>query len=123
MQVKLKTIPKLLEHKMYFETDASNTAHAIRNVGVHALSTVSLIAFIEGCAGWSVVPYLDEGEVTVGTVVDVRHVAPAAAGTRVRVESILTRVENRKLMFETRAFDGERVLMEGRHGRVVFQPD
>jgi fluoroacetyl-CoA thioesterase len=61
--------------------------------------------------------FLEPGWVTVGTEVDVRHLAAAPVGARVRTVARVTAVERRVIRFEVEAFDGTRRLGEGRHAR------
>ncbi len=61
--------------------------------------------------------YLEPGWVTVGTEVDVRHLAAAPVGALVRTVARVTVVERRVIRFEVEAFDGTRRLGEGRHAR------
>jgi fluoroacetyl-CoA thioesterase len=60
---------------------------------------------------------LPQGWVTVGTEVDIRHLAATLVGRQVRTTSRVTAVERKVIRFEVEAFDGERRIGEGRHGR------
>jgi fluoroacetyl-CoA thioesterase len=61
--------------------------------------------------------HLTEGWVTVGTEVDIRHLAASAVGALVRTTARVIAVERRVIRFEVEAFDGARKIGEGRHGR------
>jgi fluoroacetyl-CoA thioesterase len=63
---------------------------------------------------------LQPGWVTVGTEVDVRHLAAALVGATVRTTSKVIVVERRIIRFEVAAFEGERKLGEGHHARGVI---
>jgi len=60
---------------------------------------------------------LAPGWVTVGTEVDIRHLAASAVGAVVRTTARVIAVERRVIRFEVEAFDGERRIGEGRHAR------
>jgi predicted thioesterase len=55
--------------------------------------------------------------VTVGTEVDIRHLAASAVGATIRTTAKVIEVERRVIRFEVAAFDGERRIGDGRHGR------
>jgi fluoroacetyl-CoA thioesterase len=61
--------------------------------------------------------YLETGWVTVGTEVDIRHLAASPVGATVRTTARVIAVERRVIRFEVEAFDGERRIGEGRHAR------
>jgi fluoroacetyl-CoA thioesterase len=60
---------------------------------------------------------LPEGFVTVGTEVDIRHLAATPVGHEVRTTARVTAVERKVIRFEVEAFDGARRIGEGRHAR------
>jgi fluoroacetyl-CoA thioesterase len=61
--------------------------------------------------------YLEPGWVTVGTEVDIRHLAASPVGATIRTTARVIAVERRVIRFEVEAFDGERRIGEGRHAR------
>jgi predicted thioesterase len=60
---------------------------------------------------------LDPGWVTVGTEVDIRHLAATPVGATVRTTARVIAVERRLIRFEVEAFDEKRRIGEGRHAR------
>jgi predicted thioesterase len=60
---------------------------------------------------------LTAGWVTVGTEVDIRHLAASAVGALIRTTARVIAVERRVIRFEVEAYEGERKIGEGRHGR------
>jgi fluoroacetyl-CoA thioesterase len=60
---------------------------------------------------------LEPGWVTVGTEVDIRHLAATPVGATVRTRSRVVVVERRVIRFEVEAFDDKRRIGEGRHAR------
>ena len=57
---------------------------------------------------------------TVGTEVDIRHLAASLVGATVRTTSRVIAVERRVIRFEVEAFEGTRKLGEGRHARGLI---
>ena len=60
---------------------------------------------------------LEPGWVTVGTEVDIRHLAATPVGATVRTVARVVAVERRVIRFEVEAFDEKRRIGEGRHAR------
>jgi fluoroacetyl-CoA thioesterase len=80
-------------------------------------STPMMILEMELTAFDAINTYLEPGWVTVGTEVNVRHLAAAPVGALVRATARVTAVERRVIRFEVEAFDGARRIGEGRHAR------
>ncbi|MFT5218565.1 MAG: 2-hydroxychromene-2-carboxylate isomerase/predicted thioesterase [Planctomycetota bacterium] len=95
-------------------------ASALGNHGVDVVSTVNLILYFEAAANNLVMPYYDDGEVSVGTHVNVDHLAPANGSDAITVEATLTRQAGRRLEFSVQALQNNRVVMRGEHHRAVM---
>ena len=67
--------------------------------------------------------YLDAGEGSLGTHVDVSHLAATPPGMTVRVDVEVSEVQGRKIVFKVSAHDGMDLIGEGRHERVVVSWD
>ena len=89
-------------------------AGAVGSGELDVFATPSMIALIEETAWKSVVPYLQPGEGTVGTALDVRHVAATPVGLRVTCETELTLVDRRRLVFIVRVYDPFGLVGEGK---------
>lgn len=79
--------------------------------------TPFMILEMELTAGDAVTPHLPEGWVTVGTTVDIRHLAATPIGRVVRTTAVVIDVQRKVIVFEVAAFDDERRIGDGRHGR------
>lgn len=82
-------------------------------------ATAALVGFIEAACMETVAPYLEEGEVTLGTLIDVTHSAATPVGDTVRAEVTAITVEPRKVTFSITVLDGEDVVSVGTHTRAV----
>lgn len=87
------------------------------------LGTPALVAFCEECARLSVDPLLQEGQQTVGTRIDVRHIAATPAGLTVTVRAELVAVEDRRLTFKIEARDDVETIGEAKHERYIVDLD
>ena len=96
-------------------------AGALGSGELDVFATPAMIALIEETAWKSVVPYLQPGEGTVGTALNVRHLAATPIGLTVRCETELSLVDRRRLVFEVRVYDPFGLVGEGTHERFVIQ--
>ena len=87
---------------------------------VDVFATPMMIALVERTCNESVLPCLEEGQGTVGTLVNVTHTAATPMGMRVRCESELVEVDRRRLVFKVKAFDECGVIGEGVHERFII---
>ncbi len=84
------------------------------------LATPRLISFMERTAHLAVLPYLAEGQSTVGIHVDVRHLAATPVGMEVRFRAELIEVDRRRLRFKVEAWDEVEKIGEGEHERFII---
>jgi predicted thioesterase len=79
--------------------------------------TPLMILEMEMTSGDAIARVLPQGWVTVGTEVDIRHLAATPVGRVVRTTAVVTAVEHRIIRFEVAAFDGAQKIGDGRHAR------
>ena len=94
--------------------DESNTAASMGSGLLPVFATPAMLA---------VQPLLGEGEGSVGTRLEVSHLAATPMGLPVRAESELLEVDRRRLRFAVRAWAGEELIGEGFHERFVISVD
>ena len=87
---------------------------------VLVLATPMMILLMERTCRLSVKPYLEEGEETVGTHVDVYHRAAVPVGRTVRCESEVIEIDRRRIVFKVAVYDGETLVGDGTHERFVI---
>lgn len=87
---------------------------------VEVFATPMMVALIEQTCLESVIPYLEEGQGTVGTLVNVSHVSATPVGMRVWCESELVEVDRRRLVFRVKAYDECGLIGEGTHERFII---
>ncbi len=90
---------------------------------VQVFSTPNLILLMEEAAAGAVDEYLEPGETTVGTSVNIDHLAPTPVGLIVTATAHLTAVKGRILEFQVEASDGIERIGEGTHTRAVVHKD
>ncbi len=80
-------------------------------------ATPMMILEMEMASADAIAAVLEQGWVTVGTEVDIRHLAATPVGATVRTTARVVAVERRVIRFEVEAFDDKRRIGEGRHAR------
>ena len=89
------------------------------NVGVDVLSTHRVVLLMELAARNAIVGRIPEGKITLGTHIDIRHLAAASPGVRVCAEAELTAIQGRRLTFHVVAFDPVEKLAEGENEQII----
>jgi fluoroacetyl-CoA thioesterase len=97
-----------------------HTAEAFGAGGVRVFGTPMMIGLMENAAWRLVQPQLDEGETTVGTLVNVRHLAATPVGDTVTASAELVEIAGRRLVFRVSARDSRQLIGEGTHERALI---
>ncbi|MCD8297466.1 MAG: thioesterase family protein [Prevotella sp.] len=105
-------------------TVTENMSAAIMKSGsLKVLATPAMIALIEETAWKSVQPFLENGQSTVGTCLNINHVAPTPIGMKVRCDTELIEVNGRKLIFDVKVYDECGLIGNGSHERFVISAE
>src|SRR5262245_20298406 len=102
--------------------EPADTAAALGNEGVHVLATPRLVALLELAAIRAVEAHLPAGASTVGTRINVRHLAATPVGMRATIRATLREVDGRRLVFDIEGRDAAEHIVEGTHERVQIDP-
>lgn len=86
-------------------------------------ATPMMILEMEMTAGDAIRDHLVPGWITVGTEVDIRHLAASPLGATIRTTARVIEVERRVIRFAVDAFDGERKIGDGCHARGLVNLD
>ncbi len=108
-----------LTGEVTWEVTEERTAHALGNTGVYVLTTPMLLNLLEHAAIKALEPALAEGQASVGTHLDVRHLAATPVGMTVTARARLVGVGGRRLTFEVEAEDEREPVARGTHERFV----
>ncbi|MGC4880493.1 thioesterase family protein [Micromonospora sp. DT43] len=98
------------------ETD---TAQAVGSGDVPVLGTPRVLALAEAATVAATAATLAAGSTTVGTRVELEHLAPTVVGRTVRAQALLAAVDGRRLSFEVTVADGDQTVARGRVDRIV----
>ena len=101
------------------EVTPEMTAEALGSGDVAVLGTPAVLTLAEAAAVAAVARRLDEGSTTVGSWVEVHHLAPTPVGATVSATATLVSVEGRRLTFDITVSDPAGDVAEVRHTRAV----
>lgn len=97
-----------------------NTAKKYGSGGVSVYATPAMIGLMEGTCLAAVDPFLPEGMATVGTHLDVKHLAATPVGMSVKAEAELIEIAGKRLVFRVAAYDAKEKIGEGTHERYII---
>ena len=97
-----------------------HTAPHVGSGRVHVLATPVMVNLMEAAALQAVEGLLPAGQQTVGTHLDITHVAATPVGMRVRAYAELTKVEKNALAFSVYAEDEKERIGAGIHERIII---
>ena len=98
---------------------ADNTAEKFGNAGVQVFATPMLAALMEQAAIAAIRPALLPGEGSVGTKLDMSHLAATPVGMTVTAQARLVEVAGKRLVFEVTARDPREIVGKCRHERYI----
>lgn len=113
------TLAPGLRAQLLIVVEVSDTAQKIGSGDVPVLATPRLLAVAEMATLEAVRSHLAPGETTVGTRVELAHLAASPLGTHVEITTELTEVDGRRLVFGFEARDKQSVVGRGTIERMV----
>ncbi len=107
--------------KSEVKVTVDNTAKAVGSGSLEVFATPMLVALMENAAIKDL--QLPEGQTSVGTYLDVKHIAATPVGMIVWAEAEIIEFEGRKLVYKIEAYDEKEKIGEGRHERFIVNCD
>ena len=101
----------------------ADTAIALRSGTVPVLGSPKVVALCEEASVLAIEGLLPSGQTTVGMRVQLDHLQPTGVGIEVIVESVLEKVEGRRLTFHVNVNDPRGLVATGRVTRVVVETE
>ena len=103
-------------------TTNSNQTTSFLWEGENVLSTPSLISEMEETCRLLLKDFVlkDKEWDSVGTIVDIKHIAITPVGSTIRLKAIIESVNNRRVMFNVDAYDNLEKVGEGKHERFII---
>lgn len=110
-------------HEINVTVENHMTAATMKSGNLDVLATPYMIALMEQASAELCQPYLPEGISTVGTMVNIQHLAATSIGAPVRTVATLTAFDGRKASFDIVAYDNAGVIGKGTHERFTIKVD
>jgi len=101
--------------------DSERLADRYGNPGVAVLATPHLVELLETECLACVTGAIADGHSTVGSSIDVRHLAATPAGMKFSVTAELTEIDRRRLVFAIEVRDEIELVMSGTHERFIVE--
>ena len=96
-----------------------DTAHHVGSGRIKVLATPVMVMLLEEAALKTVEDSLPSGQQSVGTRLDISHIAATPVGMKVVAHAEVTKVEGRKVTFRAWAEDETELIGEGTHERII----
>jgi fluoroacetyl-CoA thioesterase len=103
--------------------DDSQSALTLGSGSLSVFATPAMLALMENAAVRALEPVLDDGYSSVGIEVNIRHISATPLGETITAVAEVTRVEDRRVTFEIRAWDDREMIGEGTHVRFIIHVD
>jgi len=114
-----KNLQPGLSAEVEIAVSETETAAHLGSGSLAVYATPALVALMENAAVRALEGHLSEGQTTVGSHMDVRHLAATPVGMQVCAHAELVDVDGRKLTFHIQAWDEAEQIGEANHVRYV----
>lgn len=109
--------------ELYWTVDATMVITLGGDPRATVFSTPNMIMLMERAAREALRPYLEPGEESVGTDVNIQHVSGAGIGASVRGEARVREIDGKRIHFDITAWAGDRQIGFGTHTRALVKLD
>ncbi|MBR5437933.1 MAG: thioesterase family protein [Clostridia bacterium] len=99
------------------------TAAKVGSGSLAVLATPYMVALMEQAASELCDKYTEEGISTVGTALNIQHLAATAVGAKVKAVATVTSCDGRKVTFDVEAYDNAGLIGKGTHERFSIKID
>ena len=99
--------------------EREDTAFEVGSGSLLVYATPCMVALMEGAACEAIAPAIPEGKTSVGTALNISHIAATPVGLEVRAEAEVIAVEGNTITFQVTAYDESGKIGEGTHKRAV----
>lgn len=110
-------------HEINVTVEDNMTAASMKSGNLDVLATPYMIALMEQASAELCQQFLPDGISTVGTMVNIQHLAATSLGAPVRTVATLTAFDGRKASFEVVSYDNAGVIGKGVHERFTIKVD
>ncbi len=123
MNINHAEMEKGIKNTIVVSVAEGDTARVLRSGTLDVWGTPAMAALIEETAWKSVAPYLNEGQSTVGSKLDICHLSPSPVGMNVRCETVLVEIDGRRLSFKAEVYDEAGLVGTASHERFIIDSE
>lgn len=109
------------KHEVSIVVTEDVTAAKMKSGSLQVLATPYMVALMEQAASELCDKFVDEGISTVGTALNISHLAPTCVGGTVKAVATLTSFDGRKACFDVEAYDDAGLIGKGTHERFTIK--
>ncbi len=109
------------KHEVEITVTEEVTAAKMKSGSLSVLATPCMVALMEQAASELCDKFVDEGISTVGTALNISHLAPTCVGGKVKAVATLTAFDGRKACFDVEAYDDAGLIGKGTHERFTIK--
>ncbi|HMH53743.1 MAG TPA: thioesterase family protein [Candidatus Acidoferrum sp.] len=109
-----------LKHSQTVAVTEDMTPSHLRSDAIRVLATPEMVRLVEQTAIQAVQPHLKPGQSSVGTTVNIKHLAGTPEGMKVTINVELTEIDRRRLGFKFEVHDEIEKVGEGTHERFII---
>lgn len=107
----------------HYHTNLEHSAQAMGSGTLQVLSTPSLVAFMENAALSAIEDKISNQETSVGTRMEINHLAASKIGNTIKVVVIEISNNGRQFLFTIEAYDDNKLIGTAKHTRVKVDID
>ena len=111
------------KHEVTIKVTDEVTAAKMKSGSLAVLATPYMVALMEQAAAELCEKFTQEGISTVGTALNIKHLAPTPVGCEVKAVAELLSFDGRKAEFKVEAYDESGLIGEGTHERFTIKID
>ena len=118
MKIKIGT-----KHEVSVTVTKEKTAAVMKSGSLEVLATPCMVALMEQAASELCERLVSEGITTVGTALNISHLAPTCIGGKVTAVATLVSFDGRKANFDVEAYDDSGLIGKGSHERFTVKTE
>ncbi len=111
------------KHEVRKTVTSEITAAEMGSGSLAVFATPAMVALMEQAASELCEKYTEDGITTVGTALNIQHLAATAVGAEVRAVATVTSCDGRRVTFDVEAYDNAGLVGKGTHERFSIKSD
>ena len=105
------------------QSTEETTALKMKSGSLKVLATPAMMCLMEQAAAELVERNLPDDLTSVGIAININHKAPTPVGLTIKAEAVITKIDDRKIIFDVKAFDGIDEIGSGTHERFIVNKE